>query len=242
LQEILKWLIFDETVPDIDLGQVTDSIAWSQEFRRDEYSFIQHPQNKHLDIRYQGLLSRVRKARRKRQMIKKGIGGKDKWIKHHVDAYLTVEKRFLRKGMGGVHVEYSQPARGPEIGSIKVSNSIYSARNIYVINSRLCILTIYDKARKRRGNTEYIVRFLPDKLSQIFVQYIVHVQPFARALDYRESEYLFGDARGPWAREELSQELKAITGKHLGVELAVLSWRQVAVRIAECHLIRASKS
>jgi hypothetical protein len=86
-----------------------------------------------------------------------------------VDIYLTVEKRFLRKDIGGVHVEYGQPARGPEIGSIKVSNSIYSARNIYVINSRLCILTIYDKARKRQGNTEYIIRFLPDKLSQIFV-------------------------------------------------------------------------
>jgi hypothetical protein len=83
-------------------------------------------------------------------MIKKGVSSEDEWIKHYVDAYLTVEKRFLRKGIGGVHIEYSQPARGPEIGSIKVSNSIYLARNIYVINSRLCILTMYDKARKRR--------------------------------------------------------------------------------------------
>jgi hypothetical protein len=40
----------------------------------------------------------------------------------------------------------------------------------------------------------------------------------------------------------LSRELKAITGKHLGVELAVSLWHQVAIRIAECHLIRASKS
>jgi hypothetical protein len=53
---------------------------------------------------------------------------------------------------------------------------------------------------------------------------------------------LFRDARGPWAREELSRELKAIIGKHLGVKLTVSSWRQVAVRIAECHLIQAGKS
>lgn len=86
-----------------------------------------------------------------------------------MDTYLTVEKKFLRKGIGGVHVKYGQPARGPEIGLIKVSNSIYSARNIYVINGRLYILTIYNKAWKWRGNTEYIVRFLPDKLSQIFI-------------------------------------------------------------------------
>jgi hypothetical protein len=80
-----------------------------------------------------------------------------------------VEKRFLRKGIGGIHVKYGQPAHRPEIGLIKVSNSIYLARNIYIINSRLYILTIYNKAYKWRGNTEYIIRFLPNKLSQVFV-------------------------------------------------------------------------
>jgi hypothetical protein len=73
------------------------------------------------------LLSCARNARGKWQIIKKGVNGEDEWIKHYVDAYLTVEKRFLRKGIRGIHVEYGQPACGPEIGSIKVSNSIYSA-------------------------------------------------------------------------------------------------------------------
>jgi hypothetical protein len=82
-----------------------------------------------------------------------------------VDVYLTVEKKFLRKGIGAVYVEYRQPGRGPKIGLIKVSNSIYSAWNMYVINGWLCILTMYDKAWKRRGNTEYIVWFLPNELS-----------------------------------------------------------------------------
>ncbi|KAH6689955.1 hypothetical protein BKA61DRAFT_432735, partial [Leptodontidium sp. MPI-SDFR-AT-0119] len=59
------------------------------------------------------------------------------------------------------------PTRGPELGSIKVSNSIYSARNIYIINGRVCFLTMYNKARKRRGNTEYIIRYLSDEVSQI---------------------------------------------------------------------------
>ena len=82
---------------------------------------------------------------------------------------------------------------------------------------------MYDKARRRRGNTEYIVRFLPDELSRIVVQYLVYVRPFARALplDHRESEYLFGDMRGPWAGEELSQQLSQQTQKHLGVQLTV---------------------
>ena len=103
-----------------------------------------------------------------------------------------------------MHIIGGQPARGPEIGSIKVSNSIYSARNVYVINGRICFLTMYDKARKRRGNTDYIIRCLPDNVSQVVAQYLVYVRPFARALDHRESEYLFADERGPWAGEQLS--------------------------------------
>jgi hypothetical protein len=107
----------------------------------------------------------------------------------------------------------------------------------------MVFLTMYDKARKRRGNTEYIVRCLPDQLSQVLVQYLVYVSPFARALplDRRESEYLFGDIRGPWAGEELTRELSRISQKHLGVRLTVLAWRHVAIGIATRHLMRASR-
>jgi len=106
----------------------------------------------------------------------------------------------------------------------------------------MCFLTMYDKARKRRGNTEYIIRCLPDALSQVLVQYLVYVSPFARALDQRESEYLFGDGRGPWAGEELSQALSRETQKHLGVQLTVSGWRHVAIGIATRHLTRASRT
>lgn len=108
----------------------------------------------------------------------------------------------------------------------------------------MCFLTMYDKARKRRGNTEYIIRYLPDEVSQVLVQYLVYVSPFARALplDRRESEYLFGDARGPWAGEELSQALGRSTEKHIGVRLTASGWRHVAIGIATRHLMRASKT
>jgi hypothetical protein len=92
-----------------------------------------------------------------------------------------------------MHVSGGQPARGPEIRSIKVSNSVYSACNLYVINRRVCFLTMYDKARKQQGNTKYIIRCLPDEVSQVLVQYLVYVQPFAHALDQQELAYLFVD-------------------------------------------------
>src|SRR5277367_5659518 len=92
-----------------------------------------------------------------------------------------------------------QPARGPELGSIKISNGMFLAQNIYIINRRMCFLTMYNKARKRRGNTKYIIRCLPNELSQVLVQYLVYVSPFACALllDRQELEYLFKDVQGP---------------------------------------------
>jgi hypothetical protein len=104
------------------------------------------------------------------------------------------------------NVTGGQLAQGPELGSIKISNSMFLARNIYVINRRMCFLTMYNKAQKRRGNTEYIIRCLLDELSQVLMQYLVYVSLFAHALplDRQESEYLFRDIQGPWAGKELS--------------------------------------
>ena len=164
------------------------------------------------------------------------------WIDSRKQWYLTVEKRFLRKLMVAMHITAGQPARGPELGSIKVFNSPCSARNIIILNGRTCILTMYDKSRKRRGSTDYILRVLPDDLSQLLAQYIVYIRPFARVLDRRESEYLFADARGPWAGEQLSRELANETTKHLGVRLTVREWRHVAIGIAVQWLGRESKT
>ena len=142
-----------------------------------------------------------------------------------------------------IHIARGQLARRPELGLVKICNSIYSARNIYVINGRICFLTMYDKSRKRRGNTEYILRCLPDELGQVVAQYLIYVSPFVRILplDRRESGYLFADTRGPWAGEELSRELGRATEKHIGVWLTVSSWRQVAIGIATQYIIQASR-
>jgi hypothetical protein len=88
LQEMLNELMFGP-MQAIDLSSIVDSMAWGQEFRRDDYSFIQHPQNKGtVDAGYRVLLKRARKARGDSQMMKKGVDGQDQWIDHRVHAYL----------------------------------------------------------------------------------------------------------------------------------------------------------
>jgi hypothetical protein len=61
-------------------------------------------------------------------MLKKKAGShKVKWVKGQVQAYLTKERQFLRKLIVCMYVIGGQPAREPELGLIKVYNSIYSA-------------------------------------------------------------------------------------------------------------------
>ena len=123
--------------------------------------------------------------------------------------------------MVAIHVTGRQPARGPEIGSIKVVNNIFSARGIYVINSQAVFVTTYDKAQKQRGKTEYILRYLPDTISQILVKYLIYILLFLRIVEQKESDYLFTDEHRPWAGEQLSRTMAVTTTKHLGVRLTV---------------------
>lgn len=244
LQASMLALTFGTPVPTVDLSRIIDTMSWSQAFRRQSYSFIDHVKNQDQTAGdYRFLYDRARRKEGQWRFFKKNAETKQiEWVPTQVQAYLSVERQFLRTLMVCMHITGGQPARGPELGSIKVSNSIYSARNIYIINGRVVFLTIYDKARRRRGNTEYIARCLPAAVSQIVAQYLIRVRPFARVLDRRESEYLFGDLRGPWAGEELSQALARASQKHLGVRLTVSGWRHVAIGIATRHLMRASKT
>lgn len=241
LQASMRSLVFRQAVPPIDLGSIVDSMAWSSEFRRAEYSFITHVKNRdRTDVGWEYLYSRARQDRKEWRLFRST--DRTKWNPAQKRAYLRKEGQFLQTLMLVMHVTGGQPARGPEIGSVKVSNSIYSARNVYVINGRMCFLTMYDKARKRRGNTDYIVRFLSDPVSQILAQYLVYVRPFARALDQRESEYLFAGSYGPWAGNELTAAMVRASQKYLGTRVTTQGWRHIAIGIAVRHLMRASQT
>ena len=76
------------------------------------------------------------------------MSNKDKQIKYYINKYLIIKKKFLRKDIKSIYIKYNQSVYRPEIGSIKINNNIYLIRNIYIINSRLYILIIYNKARK----------------------------------------------------------------------------------------------
>ena len=242
LQEALLELTLDAPTPSINLESLHDTTSEVGFLSNQGYSFMDHPKHKNLwsskKKRFQYLLKRASQNKGQFKVLRKKPGSHElEWCDPQVRAYLMREIQFLRLLMVCMHITGGQPARGPELGSVKITNSRYSQRNIYILNGRVSFLTIYDKVQKKRGDIEHILRFLPHDLGQILVQYLVYVHPFARAMDKKSSEYLFISGKNPWAGDQLTQKLKSVTKRYLGLSLTTQAWRHVAIAIANQHLI-----
>lgn len=244
LEELLHDLLFGEAVPPVPLPQLVDSMGMAQRFQQQKYSFLDHPDNAPWKIGWQFLWDQMlRNGQTLVVSSSRGSHGHGQlaWADQPRKAYLTREKQFLLKLMVAMHLTGGQPARSPEIGSIKLRNSATSSRNLFIINGRVAVVTTYDKARQRRGRTEYVFRCFPDQLSQVIAQYLVYVLPFTRAMQKTKGDYLFATEQEPWIGDQLTGAVALATTKHLGVRLTMSSWRQVAIAISNEYLRKASR-
>ena len=74
------------------------------------------------------------------------------------------------------------PGRSPEVTTIKYQNSRQVMQNVFVHNGRLAIITEYHKARSHTNHAFYVVRVLPQLVSEIIFQYLAYVRPFTNSL------------------------------------------------------------
>ena len=250
LEELLQELLFNQSVVPVPLPELVDSMGTAQRFQQAGYSFLDHPDNKRWKVSWEFLWERMLKGGQKlvqrrgnSSRSSSGSGsGQYKWATQPCKAYLACEKQFLLKLMVAMHFTGGQPARSPEIGSIKVCNNEKSSRNIFVINGRVAVVTTYDKNRKRRGKNEYVFRCFPDQLSQVIAQYLVYVLPFTRVIQKTKGDFLFAvEEEKPWIQDQLTAAVAVATTKHLGVRLTVSSWRHVAIAIGDEYLRKASR-
>ena len=139
------------------------------------------------------MLERSVSAPKDQRLYERGPNGAMNYSDRNVKNYLAKERRLLRKVIVAIQIDSGQPARKLEIGSVKIRTSMYSLRNLYVINSRIAFITEYDKSRSIQGVSHYVVRFLPDRLRQVLIKYVVYIDLFARLLliDRRNDEFLF---------------------------------------------------
>ncbi|KAI9763633.1 MAG: hypothetical protein M1840_000347 [Geoglossum simile] len=178
----------------------------------------------------------------KKVKINNRKGHELKWHDVQRNRYLRHATSFKEILFLLMHVTGGQPARGPEIGSVKICNTARTARNIFVLDGMVLFTTEYDKKRDTRLTTRYIVRYLPDTVGQLLVTYQVYLLPFLDFVTNSISEsveandYLFGNTSIPWTGRKLTTILKCETASHFGVTMGVSKWRQITIGIAKEHL------
>lgn len=79
--------------------------------------------------------------------------------------------------LGLIHLVSGMPARGEEYTTMITCNMGPIPRSVYLINSRICLLTTYNKTRAQAQRNNVIPRFLDLISSKLFVWIIGVIRP-----------------------------------------------------------------
>jgi superfamily II DNA helicase RecQ len=233
------------TVPGIPWASMRDN-ATNEAFR---WSFLQDPRTQWPIKGQRWLLDRMRQepAFRRWFMQEDGQG-----FRHpRVDAYLRQVAEFLEKLLVAVQFTWGQPARAPELLSIRHANSIMGGpRNMFIEDGMVVLVTRYHKGYQMQGDVKIIHRYLPREVAELLIWYLWLVQPFQRQLEsyiYRRKDiptHVWArDHRGrPWTSERLRHIMQRESAIGLGgVELNIASYREIAIGISR-RFMRASRA
>ena len=156
---------------------------------------------------------------------------------------------FREKLIALMHITGGQPARGPEILSVRHSNTAKGGhRNIFIEDGMVVFVTRYHKGYAVSGDVKIIHRYLPREVGELVVWYLWLVLPFQQRLEAMvwEKEAISShmwpaDPSGrKWTPERLRQVLKRESRVGLGQELTIAGYREIAIGISRKFMRRST--
>lgn len=91
---------------------------------------------------------------------------------------------FKEKLLVLIHVTGGQPARGPEILSVRHSNTAeVGHRHIFVEDGMVVFVTRYHKGYALQGDVKIIHRYLPREVGELPVWYLWLILPFQQRME-----------------------------------------------------------
>ncbi|KAG9385482.1 RecQ Superfamily II DNA helicase [Pyrenophora tritici-repentis] len=101
-----------------------------------------------------------------------------------VERYMDRVVEFREKLAVLMHMTGGQPARGPELLSVRHSNTVQGGhRNIFIEDGMVVFVTRYHKGYKVSGDVKIIHRYLPREVGELVVWYMWLVLPFQQRLE-----------------------------------------------------------
>jgi superfamily II DNA helicase RecQ len=227
LWENLMWVRDESKRFSIDLDIIQDD----QTFTLRGYSFLKQSSNG-LEGGRQWMFRQMLRQRGKLR-----LRNKDKtWNLRNVRRYLVKWKEVLERLLFGVHSTYGSLARGTELTAIRFRNGALQDRNHFMIDGTSSIVIRYHKSQQLFGTPKIIPRFLPWRVGQLLVIYLVYVQPFCEYLlvetqNRKISDHIWHDEKGPWETEHLTRVIKRQTALGLGYRFHTLDFRHIVISI-----------
>ncbi|CAE7016508.1 Telomere-associated helicase [Pyrenophora teres f. teres] len=134
-----------------------------------------------------------------------------------VERYIDRVVEFREKLAVLMHMTGGQPARGPELLSVRHSNTVQGGhRNIFIEDGIVVFVTRYHKGYKVSGDVKIIHRYLPREVGELVVWYMWLVLPFQQRLEALvwekeavSSHMWLADPSGrKWTTDRLREALK----------------------------------
>ncbi|KAI6957743.1 hypothetical protein KC332_g17517 [Hortaea werneckii] len=147
---------------------------------------------------------------------------------------------FRGKLLALMHMTGGQPARGPEILSIRHRNTVQGGhRNLFIEDGTVVFVTRYHKGYEVTGDVKIIHRYLPREVGELVVWYLWLVLPFVQrmqAMLWQQStlsDHMWpSDPDGrKWTTERMKHEMQRASRAGLGQSINVADYRQIAVAI-----------
>lgn len=155
--------------------------------------------------------------------------------------WLQEVDEFRGRLLALMHMTGGQPARGPEILSVRHSNTIQGGhRNLFIEDGMVVFVTHYHKGEHYKGDVKIIHRYLPREIGELVIWYTWLVVPFVQRIrrwiwpESPISQHIWGpDVDGRrWTTDRLKQYLQQATEAGLGHAIHVAAWRHIAIAIS----------
>nr|XP_023922639.1 uncharacterized protein LOC112034089 [Quercus suber]POE97743.1 atp-dependent dna helicase tlh1 [Quercus suber] len=207
-----------------------------------DWSFLQHPDNQPLlaGTRH-ALLNRIAASDRLQQTFLQSSRSAEaplRWAESAIASYLLVDQQFRQRLCVLCFLFSGTPVRSDEFFSLTWKNT-QRVRGLTIRHQRVMLHLQYHKGQQQTGRYKENVRFLPDALADLLLDYLVYVLPFRHALLRQAdaastlSPFLWEKKGQVWPAEALSEHLEAASMRAQIPLLHVQTWRQMTVAIVK---------
>lgn len=206
------------------------------------WDFTQHRDNRTLlEDHERRLLWAIKRSAMLRELFLSDGGrtnGGVAWRESAPATYESTVQDFLQRLGPIIHISGGQPVREPELLSMTWCNT-QRQRRITIRHKKVMIHLQYHKSQQQTGKLRENIRFLPDPVSSLLLDYLIYVQPLRRVFLRQSSPratlspFLFEKNGKVWPDSKLSRCLERSSVRAGICRLHISNWRQMTVAIVK---------